>query len=91
MDKGMILCIALTVVCVAVCAVGYVVLPDTVITQVGLNFKPSGTMPKPLALAIPLIITLIGTVGYIMKIDSNMIILSGIGALTAVLILAMNR
>lgn len=52
-------------------AVGYVILPEVVAVQVGFDGNVANTMPKLLAIGMPLLITIVGSVINIGEDDNR--------------------
>ena len=52
-------------------AVGYVILPEVVAVQVGFDGSVTNTMPKLLAIGLPLFITIVGSVINVKEDDNH--------------------
>lgn len=52
-------------------AVGYAILPEVVAVQVGFDGSVTNTMPKLLAIGLPLLITIVGSVINIKEDDNR--------------------
>lgn len=62
--------------------IGYLVLPDKVVVQIGANGQPSNMLPKLAAVIIPVVITGFGAVSYAVgdneaKIRNIIIVVAG--------------
>lgn len=72
-------------------AVGYVILPEVVAVQVGFDGSVANTMPKLLAIGLPLLITIIGSVINIKEDDNRKgLILAIAGIVVMVITLLFN-
>lgn len=60
LSRATVVGIALTALVLAVATVGFFLLPDTLIAQVGFNGQIQSYMPKPLLLALPVGISILG-------------------------------
>ena len=89
-SKGMLLSILLTVASLIICIISFIVLPDTVITQVKLDGTPSSTMPKMIAILVPFAITLIGPISYCIKKEKKYFLVSAIGIIVEIVMLVVN-
>lgn len=86
-SKEKLIGIILIVISITLAVLGYMMLPDTVVVQIGLDGKPGNTLPKLLAVLLPLGISLISTGLYMFSKTSNRtknLIFAVIGILMAV-------
>lgn len=60
LSKPTLIGIALTAAVLVVAVVGFFLLPDTLITQIGIGGQAQSYMPKPLLLALPVGISILG-------------------------------
>lgn len=58
--KTKIIAVTLGIAAAALAVYSYIILPDTVAVQIGVDGQVSNTMPKLFAVALPLVITLGG-------------------------------
>jgi uncharacterized membrane protein len=63
-NKEKVIGSVIIVVSLILAVVGYVILPETLTVQIGLDGKPSNTLPKLFALLIPLAISVIFSFMY---------------------------
>ena len=63
--------IILIVIGIILGAVGYVILPEVVAVQVGFDGSVANTMPKLLAIGLPLLITIVGSVINVKEDDNR--------------------
>ncbi len=90
MKKNKLTGIIMIVVGVVLAVVGYIVLPETLIVQFGVDDSVAGA-PKLAALAIFLIIDAAGALGYMQNEEKrNMLFISGLGLLLLVLSFVIN-
>lgn len=72
-------------------AVGYAILPEVVAVQVGFDGSVTNTMPKLLAIGLPLLITIIGSVINVKEDDNRKgLVLSIAGIVVMVITLLFN-
>lgn len=75
------------VISIILAVLGYIMLPETVVVQIGLDGKAGNTLPKLAAILLPLGVTLISTGLYMFSETSNRtknLVFAGIGVLMAV-------
>ena len=75
------------VISIILSVLGYIMLPETVVVQIGLDGKTGNTLPKLAAILLPLGVTLISTGLYMFSGTSNRtknLVFAGIGILMAV-------
>ncbi|MDD5791226.1 MAG: DUF1648 domain-containing protein [Erysipelotrichaceae bacterium] len=63
--------IILIAIGIILAAVGYVILPEVVAVQVGFDGSVANTMPKLLAIGLPLLITIVGSVINVKEDDNR--------------------
>ena len=63
--------IILIAIGIILAAVGYVILPEVLAVQVGFDGSVTNTMPKLLAIGLPLLITIVGSVINIKEDDNR--------------------
>lgn len=88
-----IISIVLVVVAVILGVVSFVLLPEVVTVQVGLDGRPTNTMPKVLAVLVPFAVTVAGAViNYLNKDEKNYkgLILSVVGVIVTAISLIVN-
>lgn len=90
MDKKRIIAIVLIVLAVAMAVVSYLLLPDKVIVQVSFSGNASNVMSKPLAVLLPLALSVLGSVVYITSDKKGYLIVAIAGVLLPVLTLIFN-
>lgn len=69
--KKAIIMVLLITVAVALTIIGYITLPDVLIMQIQANGTAGTTLPKPIGLAIPLLVTIIFSVLYYKRNNNN--------------------
>ena len=75
------------VISIILAVLGYIMLPETVVVQIGLDGKAGNTLPKLAAILLPLGVTLISTGLYMFSETSNQtknLVFARIGILMAV-------
>ena len=83
--------IILIAIGIILAAVGYVILPEVVAVQVGFDGSVANTMPKLLAIGLPLLITIVGSVINIKEDDNRKgLILAVAGIVVMVITLLFN-
>ena len=69
--KKAISMVILITVAVALTIIGYIILPEVLIMQIQANGAAGTTLPKPIGLAIPLLVTIIFSVLYYKRNNNN--------------------
>jgi lysylphosphatidylglycerol synthetase-like protein (DUF2156 family) len=92
MKKAIIMVLLITVV-VALAIIGFITLPDVLIMQIQANGSAGTTLPKPIGLAIPLLVTVIFSVLYYKRNNNSNrnIGVALLGILMSVLTFVFNR
>ena len=85
-----IICISLISAAVLLFIISFLLLPDVVAMQIQFNGKLGNYMPKYIALVIPLIIELIGTLAYYKENNNKYLVIAVVGIIMAVITLVMN-
>lgn len=85
-----IICISLISAAVLLFIISFILLPDVVAMQIQLNGQLGNYMPKYIALVIPLIIELIGTLAYYKENNNKYLVIAIVGIIMAVITLVMN-
>ena len=70
--------------------ISFLLLPDVVAMQIQFNGQLGNYMPKYIALVIPLIIDLIGTLAYYKENNNKYLVIAVVGIIMAVITLVMN-
>ena len=91
MKKETVLCIILGIVSLVLCVAGYFILPSEVVVQIGFDGRPSSTMPKLLAIILPVVFTLIGILISRLKNEKKGFLVSAVGILAGIITIFMNR
>jgi len=65
MSKRKIIALILFLVIIGLTVAAYILLPDTLVVQIGLNGETSNKLPKILGLLIPFGIGIIGSISYL--------------------------
>lgn len=82
----------LALVAVAAAAVAaWLLLPELVAMQIGMDGNPSNVMPKPFAVAVPLIIGLWGAWELKKEVGGKGILLAALGVLMPIFMIWFNR
>ena len=91
--KKAIIMVLLITIAVALAIIGYITLPDVLIMQIQANGSAGTTLPKPVGLAIPLLVTVIFSVLYFKRNNnsSRNIGVALLGILMSVLTFVFNR
>lgn len=92
MKKIKILAIALLVVSVALGVASYLLLPDTVTTQLSIGGSSATTMPKILAVLLPTALGAGGAIAHLAQKEPTKkpLLVSAVGILVFVIMLAVN-
>ena len=85
-----IICISLIIAAVLLFIISFLLLPDVVAMQIQFNGQLGNYMPKYIALVIPLIIELIGTLAYYKENNNKYLVIAVVGIIMAVITLVMN-
>lgn len=85
-----IICISLISAAVLLFIISFILLPDVVAMQIQFNCQLGNYMPKYIALVIPLIIELIGTLAYYKENNNKYLVIAVVGIIMAVITLVMN-
>ena len=85
-----IICISLIIAAVLLFIISFLLLPDVVAMQIQFNGQLGNYMPKYIALVIPLIIDLIGTLAYYKENNNKYLVIAVVGIIMAVITLVMN-
>ena len=85
-----IICISLISAAVILFIISFLLLPDVVAMQIQFNGQLGNYMPKYIALVIPLIIELIGTLAYYKENNNKYLVIAVVGIIMAVITLVMN-
>ena len=85
-----IICISLISAAVLLFIISVLLLPDVVAMQIQFNGQLGNYMPKYIALVIPLIIELIGTLAYYKENNNKYLVIAVVGIIMAVITLVMN-
>ena len=85
-----IICISLISAAVLLFIISFLPLPDVVAMQIQFNGQLGNYMPKYIALVIPLIIELIGTLAYYKENNNKYLVIAVVGIIMAVITLVMN-
>ena len=85
-----IICISLISAAVLLFIISFLLLPDVVAMQIQSNGQLVNYMPKYIALVIPLIIELIGTLAYYKENNNKYLVIAVVGIIMAVITLVMN-
>ena len=85
-----IICISLISAAVLLFIISFLLLPDVVAMQIQFNGQLGNYMPKYIALVIPLIIDLIGTLAYYKENNNKYLVIDVVGIIMAVITLVMN-
>lgn len=85
-----IICISLISAAVLLFIISFLLLPDVVAMQIQFNGQLDNYMPKYIALVIPLIIELIGTLAYYKENNNKYLVIAVVGIIMAVITLVMN-
>ena len=85
-----IICISLISAAVLLFIISFLLLPDVVAMQIQFNGQLGNYMPKYIALVIPLIIELIGTLAYYKENNNKYLVIAVVGFIMAVITLVMN-
>ncbi|MCI7222401.1 MAG: DUF1648 domain-containing protein [Erysipelotrichaceae bacterium] len=85
-----IICISLISAAVLLFIISFLLLPDVVAMQIQFNGQLGNYMPKYIALVIPLIIELIGTLAYYKENNNKYLVIAVVGIIMAVITLVMN-
>ena len=85
-----IICISLISAAVLLFIISFLLLPDVVAMQIQSNGQLGNYMPKYIALVIPLIIDLIGTLAYYKENNNKYLVIAVVGIIMAVITLVMN-
>lgn len=85
-----IICISLISAAVLLFIISFLLLPDVVAMQIQFNGQLGNYMPKYIALVIPLIIDLIGTLAYYKENNNKYLVIAVVGIIMAVITLVMN-
>lgn len=85
-----IICISLISAAVLLFLISFILLPDVVAMQIQFNGQLGNYMPKYIALVIPLIIELIGTLAYYKENNNKYLVIAVVGIIMAVITLVMN-
>ena len=85
-----IICISLISAAVLLFIISFLLLPDVVAMQIQFNGQLCNYMPKYIALVIPLIIELIGTLAYYKENNNKYLVIAVVGIIMAVITLVMN-
>lgn len=85
-----IICISLISAAVLLFIISFLLLPDVVAMQIQSNGQLGNYMPKYIALVIPLIIELIGTLAYYKENNNKYLVIAVVGIIMAVITLVMN-
>lgn len=86
-----IISIILTVTSLCLCVFSFITLPSQVVVQFGFNGEATNTLPKLMALAIPLFISALGLYTNIRSDENKGIVLQIAGMLAFILTLLFNR
>lgn len=86
------LAIAFIAAAIALTVVSLILLPDTVVTQLSLGGSGATTMPKPLAVALPALLTFGGSVAYLLgkKDNAKTLLVSVVGIVVFAIMLFVN-
>ena len=84
------ICISLISAAVLLFIISFLLLPDVVAMQIQFNGQLGNYMPKYIALVIPLIIELIGTLAYYKENNNKYLVIAVVGIIMAVITLVMN-
>ena len=68
--KAIIMALLITIA-VVLTIIGFITLPDVLIMQIQANGSAGTTLPKPIGLAIPLLVTIIFSVLYYKRNNNN--------------------
>ena len=85
-----IICISLISAAVLLFIISFLLLHDVVAMQIQFNGQLGNYMPKYIALVIPLIIELIGTLAYYKENNNKYLVIAVVGIIMAVITLVMN-
>lgn len=85
-----IICISLISAAVLLFIISFLLLPDVVAMQIQFNGQLGNYMSKYIALVIPLIIELIGTLAYYKENNNKYLVIAVVGIIMAVITLVMN-
>ncbi len=90
--KNRTIAIALLILSCIMCAVSFILLPDTVVTQVSLSSSDAATLPKLFAIAIPTLFSAGGSLYSIFSKDTSNkpLIISAVGIAVFIIMLAVN-
>lgn len=88
--KRTLLMIFLLAAAAAAAIAGYLLLPDTLTTQIGVTGSTSGTMPKALGLAVPFALTAIFSVLYHKAGDKKHLLVAVVGIIASGLLFVFN-
>ena len=81
----------LFIVALCFCVFSFVVLPDNVVVQFGFNGEATNTLPKLMALLIPLVISALGLYMNLKSDENKGVVLQIVGILAFILTLLFNR
>lgn len=65
MSKRKLIALVLFLVILGLSVAAYILLPETLVVQIGLNGKASNTLPKLIGLLIPFGIGMVGSISYL--------------------------
>lgn len=89
-NKKFVFTISVIVTALILAVIGFIILPETLVTQITLTGESGTTMPKAFGLAIPLAISVIFPLLYYKSNDNKHAVLSVIGILAFVLVFVFN-
>ena len=89
--KKAIIMVFLIIIAVVLTIIGYIILPDVLVMQIQADGAAGTTLPKPIGLAIPFIVTVLFSVLYYRGNNNRHIGIALLGILMFVLTFVFNR
>ena len=88
--KRTIIAIAIIALAIAAAVAGFLLLPDTVVTQLSFSGENATTMPKAVALAIPLVLAVGGTLLYCSTEEWKYLLVAAVGLIVNIIMFIVN-
>lgn len=67
MNKRKLIAIGISVIAIVMAIVGYIILPDTIGIQIGMDGSVSNTAPKLAGIALPFLLCIGGSLAYLFE------------------------
>lgn len=90
LDKKKRTIIAIAIIALAAAVAGFLLLPDTVVTQLSFSGENATTMPKAVALAIPLVLAVGGTLLYRSTEEKKYLLVAAVGLIVNIIMFIVN-